>query len=111
MQSAIKAGDIQGIETVEEVNENSGVKRNNLIFAILTILFQIAAGLIYGFLIRPQPVSANGLYPIFLTVCYAFLVVAGTPFYLFRLWALNFLSQANCMVRPWVYTLDHSVYS
>jgi len=57
-----------------------------LIFGILTVAFQIAAGLLYGFLIRPQRTTPQGnptfdaatiLNPVFMTCCYAILVVAG----------------------------------
>lgn len=63
----------------EEYYENSGVKRNNLIFAIFTLLFQIAAALLYAFLLRPRPngSQAANVYPVFMTWAFAMLATVG----------------------------------
>ena len=61
---------------------NDAVKTKNLVFAILTLLSQVALGLVYGFQIFPTEQGAvpTTMLPIFMTFAYAMFTVVGNCF-------------------------------
>lgn len=59
--------------------QNQGVRRNALIFAVLTLIIHIIACFMFGFFFKLPAQATNGeFYPIFIVFAHGMFVIVGT---------------------------------
>lgn len=61
---------------------NSGIHRNAIIFAVLTLILHTIACFMYGFFFKLTPDSSNQgrFYPVFIAFAHGFLVLVGNSY-------------------------------
>ncbi len=62
------------------MQENTGIRRNALIFAVLTVIIHVLACFMFGFFFRlPAQSSSGQFYPLFITFAYGAFIIVGNP--------------------------------
>lgn len=85
--------------------DNPAIKRNSLIFAILTFITHILACFMFGFFFKipahnfvNNTIGAEDFAPIFSAFAHGILVLGGIIFFNFRIWFVVFVLAEDDMV-------------